>query len=143
MKARGLIIIIFVLLVLGITKPVEANTGIGFILGEPTGLSVRIDRFPVLGIAWSLDDYFHLHCDYWIRSRRVNRSVYSFWGFGWKMTLDKNEGKNFSLGMRVPIGLRYFPYRRIEIFFEIVPGMRVFPNTSFDFDVGIGIRFIL
>ena len=143
MKIRILSIILFVLLILGVVNPVGANTGIGFILGEPTGLSLRIDKFPVLGIAWSLDNYFHLHCDYWITSRHIKRGLYWFWGFGGKMTLDKYEGKNFALGMRVPIGLRYFPSKRIEIFFELVPGIRVFPNTTTDFDVGIGMRFIL
>ncbi|MEN8154196.1 MAG: hypothetical protein ABFR75_09235 [Acidobacteriota bacterium] len=143
MKIKILPVILFVILILGITKPVGSNTGIGFILGEPTGMSLRIDKFPVLGIAWSLDNYFHLHCDYWIKSRRLKRSVYWFWGFGGKMTLYKYNDKNFTLGMRVPIGLRYFPARRIEIFCEIVPGMRIYPSTAIDFDLGIGMRFIL
>jgi len=143
MKARIFIIVLLIVWVLSIANPIRADIGVGFILGEPTGFSLRIDGFPVLGIAWSLDDYFHLHCDYWINSRYIKRGVYWYWGFGGKVTSDKYKGNSFSMGMRVPIGLRYFPARRIEIFLEIAPGMRVYPNTASDFDIGIGMRFIL
>jgi hypothetical protein len=139
MKTCG-ILLVFLLLA---TAHLPASTGIGFIMGEPTGLSLKFDNFPVMGIAWSLNDYLHIHMDYWFNSRRFQRSLYWYWGFGGKVIFQKYKDKDFGLGLRVPIGIRYFPARSIEIFFELAPGMKVYPRTEVDVDAGIGIRFIL
>ena len=138
-KMWGLILIILFLAV----NTMPASTSIGFILGEPTGLSLKFDNFPVLGIAWSLDDYLHVHIDYWFSSRRFQRALYWYWGFGGKVIFQKYKDKDFGLGLRMPLGIRYFPARRVEIFFELAPGMKVYPKTEVDIDAGIGIRFIL
>lgn len=143
MKTAILISIILFIFTFIFLEPVESSTGIGFIIGEPTGLSLRIDRFPVIGIAWSINNYFHLHCDYWLITPHIKRGLYWFWGFGGKMTSNKTDSNNLTLGMRVPIGLRYFPSKKIEVFFEVAPGLRVFPDTASDFDIGLGMRFIL
>ena len=135
----GLVLVILFLL----APTMSASTGIGFILGEPTGLSLKFDNFPVLGIAWSLNDYLHIHMDYWVSSRRFQRALYWYWGFGGKVIFQKYKDKDFGLGLRVPLGLRFFPARKIELFIELAPGMKVYPKTEVDIDAGIGIRFIL
>jgi len=143
MKIRVFISIIIFIFVLFLFKPVKASTGIGFILGEPTGLSLRIDNFPVIGVAWSLNNYFHIHCDYWIKTPHIKKGLFWYWGFGGKITSNIQSGNNLSFGMRVPLGLRYYPSKRIEIFFEIAPGLIIIPETASDFDIGLGMRFIL
>jgi len=47
-----------------------------------------------------------------------------------------------AFGLRVPVGLSFFFDRvPIELFLEIDPGIRLFPDTSADVDGGIGVRF--
>lgn len=142
MNKMKITLLILILPVLILPFSARASTGIGIIVGEPTGLSIKINNFPVLGIAWSLDDYIHLHCDYWLKSGKLERSLYWFFGVGVKVVIkDKKEDDNFGMGMRIPLGLRYFLARRVELFGELAPGLMVLPGTDFNIDAGIGLRF--
>ncbi len=144
MNRNILVVMLVGVLVMGMCLHLRARTGVGIIVGEPTGLSIKIGHFPVIGIAWSWDDYFHLHIDYWLKSARLDRSLYWFFGFGAKVSVhQKNQGDDgdVGLGLRVPLGLSYFFSRRFEVFGEVAPGMKLIPGTEFDIDGGIGIRF--
>ncbi|MBN1523882.1 MAG: DUF3996 domain-containing protein [Spirochaetales bacterium] len=146
MKRILLLAAILVFICLGTAS---ADMGIGAILGEPTGLSFRIGQFPVLGAAWSFRDYIHLHADFWILDFTVYAPVDLYVGVGGKVKIfvsesktTENQGSSFSVGVRVPVGIQYFPIPEIELFLEITPGISLFPVTSFDADAGIGIRYI-
>lgn len=141
MRNKTKTIIATLFLLTSVTITVSASTGIGIIIGEPTGLSLKFNNFPVLGIAWSMDDYLHIHCDYWVKISRLDRSIYSFWGFGAKLIIHSQKNEKLGMGIRIPLGLRFFISRKVEIFTELVPGMKVIPETKFDIDAGIGIRF--
>jgi hypothetical protein len=53
------------------------------------------------------------------------------------------DGK-VGFGVRVPLGARWvFRGTPLEAFVELVPGLRLFPDTSFDFGGGLGIRWFL
>ena len=120
----------------------EASTAVGVIVGEPTGISLKFGNFPVIGIAWSLDDYFHFHCDYWVKNPHLKNSLDWYWGAGVKITGSKKPGDDrIVLGFRLPLGIQYFFSKRWEIFVEIAPGMLIIPKTDFDFDGGIGVRY--
>ncbi len=146
MELKKLVIVAcLIFIIVGGAGRLDAWTGIGIIVGEPTGISFRINNFPVLGIAWSVfDNYFHFHCDYWLANSKLDRSLYGYYGLGVKLTgNEKGAGDDLQLGVRVPLGLRYNLTRRVELFAEVVPGMRVISDTEFDIDGGIGIRFFL
>ena len=117
--------------------------GIGVILGEPTGLSLRIGNFPILGIAWSLDNYFHFHMDWWIYSGKLAGPLDWYFGIGGKLSVfDANkQGGAIGLGIRVPFGIDWFIIKPLEFFAEIVPGLALVPATGFDIDGAIGLRF--
>jgi hypothetical protein len=143
---KNIVLLVFVIFMLaGSMNLLEARTGIGVIIGEPTGISIRIGNFPVLGIAWSIfDNYFHLHCDYWLANKKLDRSLYGYYGLGVKLTgNEKGADDDMQLGARVPFGLRYYVAPKVELFAEVVPGMRVIPDTDFDIDGSIGVRFYL
>ena len=46
------------------------------------------------------------------------------------------------LGIRIPVGIEYlFGNVPLGAFFELVPILNLRPDTEFDFEAGIGIRF--
>ena len=122
----------------------QGGTGVGVVLGEPTGVTARFMRggnnFQVHG-AWSFsgDGALQLNGDY-LRSGRIDSEpmVPFYFGLG---VMVKFASKS-ELGLRVPLGLNYFfkgdPF---EVFGEIVPIFRLIPNTSFKLGGGIGIRY--
>jgi hypothetical protein len=127
----------------------QGGFGAGIILGEPTGISLKYRNF-ASGIAWSLEDYLHLHCDYWIhRDALLKGPLYWYAGAGLKLMLfddDDRHGRDddydpLGLGVRAPLGLQFFPLPELEIFAEIVPGISLFPDTAFDLEGGVGARW--
>jgi hypothetical protein len=127
----------------------EGGTGLGIMLGEPTGISFKTwisDRSAIdAGAAWSFtgEGAFHFHADYlWhnfslIRIPEGKMPLYL--GLGGRM---KVHGDDFYLGARIPIGLAYiFAEDRLDVFLETVPIMNLIPATEFDFNAAVGIRF--
>jgi hypothetical protein len=104
---------------------VQAGTGIGIIIGEPTGLSLKINNFPVLGIAWSFSERIHVNCDYWAVNDYLSGPMRWYLGLGGKFEFSDNY---FGAGLRVPIGLRFFIAGPLEIFGEVVPTFNRIPN---------------
>lgn len=144
MRAKCLIVIVLIIMAVGQPGQLSAATGLGIIIGEPTGLSIKINNFPVMGIGWSWNDYFHFHIDYWVKNSRLEPSLYWFFGVGAKITTGQKDGGDngdIGLGIRFPLGLRYFFSRNFELFGELAPGMKLLPGTDFEINGGIGVRF--
>ncbi|MGD9873426.1 MAG: hypothetical protein AB7T27_04065 [Kiritimatiellia bacterium] len=142
---------------------VQAQTpdglGIGIIIGEPTGLSIKKwlggDRAVDAGIAWSFseNDSLHLHADYlWHRfdilgtAGSANR-VPLYFGLGGRVKLkEENDGRGRNdadalVGLRVPFGISYlFKEVPADVFAEIVPILDVAPDTDFEMNAAIGAR---
>jgi hypothetical protein len=120
---------------------------LGIIVGEPTGISFKYDSFPILGVAWSFEDYFHVHVDFWFLNPVLADSVSWFLGMGGKVKLyfdrerQQEEHSEFGLGLRVPVGVQYIFETHFELFLEVAPGIDLFPATDFDIDFGIGFRY--
>lgn len=145
---RVLFILIFILVAsFLITPELQAGTGFGVIVGAPTGLSVRIDNFPVIGIAWNMlsaDSFFHTHVDYWIINDDFVDPLKWYLGVGGKLKIwpgTKPEKSPVGLSVRIPVGVQWYPDGDIEIFAEVAPGLQVIPASRFDFDFAVGIRF--
>ena len=132
-----------------------ADVGLGVIVGEPTGLSLSLENRLAFGAAWSFRNYVHFHGDYlFIREglpeleSEFSKPVGWYLGLGGKVRLfTRDEDKNNSadsavgLGVRVPVGLTFYPTPDLELFLELVPGIALFPDTELDADAGIGIRY--
>ncbi len=128
--------------------------GVGFILGEPTGLSViyrQDERIAFVGgLAWSVDsDSLHIHADYQInlvdlKDPNAPFSRFPFYaGIGARLqTVEILKQTKFSVGFRVPFGLSILPADKpFDGFLEIVPVMNLVPSTTLDLEGGIGARF--
>lgn len=138
--------------------------GLGVLIGEPTGISVKAwigaDRAIDGGVAWSFADngYFHLHGDLLFHKMDLipvskGRLPLYFgpglrfrsWGNDghWrKGRYDEDGNGHVDLGIRFPVGLAYlFDGAPVDVFLEVAPTLDLVPATSLDVDGGIGARY--
>lgn len=126
----------------------DQDLGLGFMVGEPTGISFKkwvgstaaIDG----AVAWSFSgqDSLHLHADYlvhnfdMIKVERGRLPVY--FGLGARLKLEDRT----KFGVRIPIGVCYlFEKATLDVFFELVPIFDLVPDTGFGISGSIGIRY--
>ena len=128
----------------------ERNFGLGVIAGEPTGITGKymLDDNSAIdgGVGWetSGDNEFHIYADYLfhfyhlIEPKTGKLPVYVGGGLRWV----KREKRDNKFGMRIPVGLEYrFAGGSLGAFAELVPVLNLKPDTDFDLEGGIGIRF--
>ena len=129
------------------------NVGLGIMLGEPTGFSVKVWRDLNTavdgGIAWSLTDekHFNVHTDMLWHNWDVLNDAFEldtagtlplYYGVGGRL---KSEDDT-RIGIRFVVGSAFeFSNAPFDIFFEIVPVMDIVPKTELDLNVAIGSRF--
>lgn len=135
----------------GTASAQEKNVGLGFIIGEPTGIDVKINLTKIhaleFALAWSLSDENDLHIqgDYlWHKYDviKLNNSdeMPLFFGIGGRIIL--REDVDDVVGVRFPVGLDYiFANYPFDIFVEIVPILDLAPDTDFDLEGALGARF--
>jgi len=128
----------------------DGGTGIGIIVGEPAGLSVKTwisGRSAIdAGLAWSFySGSSQVHADYlWhnfmlFRIKEGKGKLPLYMGLGGRI---KVSDKDVLIGVRVPIGLTYiFPGDRLDVFLEAAPVLNLIPGTGFDLNAGTGIRY--
>jgi len=124
--------------------------GLGVIIGEPTGLSMKdwlsyntaIDA----GVAWSFagPGSFHLHADYLIHNFDVIHTegtrIPLYYGIGGRFKAEDNG--NARLGIRGVVGLDFFISNSpLDAFLEIAPVMDIAPTTVLTANGGFGFRF--
>jgi hypothetical protein len=127
------------------------HAGIGFIIGEPTGLDAKFfmnnEHALEFGLAWSLsgENELHLQGDYlWHRYGLFKLDnadeMPLFFGVGGRIILV--EDLDDVIGIRFPVGLAYmFNSYPFDIFAEIVPILDLTPDSDFDLEGAIGARF--
>jgi len=128
------------------------DLGIGFMVGEPTGLSLKSwtgggNAFDI-GLAWSLGRYdaINIHADYlWhnyeVFSEADSGTLPLYYGIGGRVVFAENDAV---IGARVPVGINYlFDDAPIGLFLEVAPIFNIAPSTDFDVDGGVGVRFYL
>ncbi|MFP4373848.1 MAG: hypothetical protein ACLFPO_05945 [Spirochaetaceae bacterium] len=122
--------------------------GVGVLLGEPTGVSAKARLGPTAAVdaaaAWSFVDEgsFYFHADYLMHFNDVFTvdpgELPLYVGVGGMVSLRDDP----LLGLRIPVGLAYeFETVPLDVFFEVAPGMGIFPETSLEFGGGLGIRY--
>ena len=124
--------------------------GLGIIVGEPTGVSIKYqmnEKNAIDGaVAWSLsgDNDLHLHGDYlmhWYDIITVSKGQLPLYaGLGARVLFRENRDNH--IGLRIPVGLAYlFAGSPFDAFVEIVPVLDFAPDTDFDLEGAIGGRF--
>jgi hypothetical protein len=138
----------------------QEGLGVGIIVGEPTGVSVKTwinDKNAVdAAVAWSFseNDSFQFHADYLFHNHtlvKIDDATGTFpvyIGLGGRLKLkEENKGKGRNdddalLGIRVPFGISYlFADAPVELFVEIVPILDIVPDSDVDLNAAIGARF--
>lgn len=133
-----------------------SGLGLGVIVGEPTGLSLKawiggggaVD----VAAAWSFEgrDYLRFHVDYLRHFSPIEISSGSlplYYGIGGRIGILENGYRgaaddDIRLGLRIPFGITYlFGRAPLDIFLEIAPVVDLIPSTDVDLDGGVGIRF--
>lgn len=126
----------------------QGTFGLGIIVGEPTGVSAKLwmsERSAIdAAAAWSFSDEaaltlvadYLLHNFDLINVEKGQLPVY--FGVGGRVKFE-SESK---VGIRIPVGLAYiFDGMPLDVFFEIVPLLDLVPDTEFDVNASIGIRY--
>jgi hypothetical protein len=125
---------------------------LGAYLGQPSGISAKYwinGRNSIDGVAaWNFgaagSGNLVLAADYlfnYIDMVKIETETFPLYvGAGAIMSIDMGGG--ISLGARVPLGAFYlFREVPLEISLEVVPGLYLFPATSFSMMGGIGVRY--
>ena len=123
---------------------------LGIILGEPSGISAKtwFDGNTALdgAVSWSLKgehkNDLYLHADFLWHDFNVvllNGILPFYYGIGGRVILANDT----RFGARVPAGISwYLSGVPLDLFFELAAVVDIIPNTDFDINGGIGIRFI-
>ncbi len=132
-------------------KAQDKGLGVGVIIGQPTGFSVKswVNQINALefGLGFSFsknDSHVHIHADYLWHSFDAIKSTEKFvlyYGPGLKLkTGSKND--NAVLGIRGVIGLAWMASKvPIDVFLEVAPVLNFVPGTGFNIDAGFGARY--
>ncbi len=136
----------------------DRGTGVGVIVGEPTGISLKQWLTPTTALdaamAWSFDrnTSVQLHGNYLIHDYNVVNLRPGRWpvyyGIGGRVKFDdeRRRGdrtrKNTRMGIRFPVGVAHlFDDLPLDAFIEAVPVLDVAPSTSFTLNAAIGVRY--
>ncbi|OGR81769.1 MAG: hypothetical protein A2X32_09820 [Elusimicrobia bacterium GWC2_64_44] len=122
---------------------------LGVIVGEPTGLSGKMDLAGGgamdAALAWSTtgEDKLSFHADRLWYKRDVfspkEGSLPVYYGVGGSIKLEDKS----RLGARFPVGLQYFfKDVRFTAFLELAPIMDLLPDTEFRLSAAAGFRII-
>ncbi len=136
----------------------DSGLGIGVIVGEPTGISLKkwtsantaIDG----AVAWAFDRNasVQLHGDFLIHNFNLLKTDVGrlpvYYGVGGRVKFDdeRRRGRDTEhhtrVGVRVPLGMAYlFDSAPVDVFLEIVPILDLAPSTDFGLNAAIGARY--
>jgi hypothetical protein len=140
------------------------SKAIGFILGSPTAIVGQLQSNDKnsyqLGLAFSVDDAFLLYGDYLFHypgaiktTEPFVNSLVPYFGLGGVIAITTDDRRNddgyfgkddgsFGMGVRVPFGIEWKGKNPpLRVFFEIAPGISIFPETEADFMGGLGLKY--
>ena len=143
----------FILLIALAHTPVHAQSkgvGVGPILGEPTGLSTKvwISEHNALTGHWFFwnDGSPQIQPDYLIHrdlTEEIDQDlcgcIYLNYVIGGRVRDDTSDNR---LSARVPLGTTYASGKSsLDVFIEIVSMLDFAPETAFDLNAAVGVRF--
>jgi hypothetical protein len=139
----------------------DHDFGLGFMVGEPTGISAKLWTSSVnafdFGLGWSIGGdrigsykgYYnggsrvHFHMDYLWHSFEAIHSSERFplyYGIGGR--INSGAGYDASAAVRGVFGIAWLPHNTpIDVFLELVPSLQLTSSTGFGMDAAIGARY--
>lgn len=146
-KAKVLVIAIALAVVVAASG---FSLGLGLAYGlDPVGglpqnvmFSAKFDEFPfLLGLGFSLVDPVRIGvtADWWLTAGNLVGFVNYYIGPGVYAGLG---GRNFDIGLRIPVGLNAYPIPELELFLEVAPAIAFLPSfPNVGVQGAIGFRF--
>jgi hypothetical protein len=137
----------------------QDKLGLGVILGEPTGFSVKywLDEEHAIdgAAAWSFwdGDGFQLQGDYLWHNfdllenpGGVNGKLPVYFGVGARLKFRDGEGRHDDddtvFGIRAPFGISYlFDGEPFDLFAEVAPILDLAPDVELNVSLAVGMRF--
>ena len=124
------------------------NLGLGFIAGDPSGISGKIwlndqNALDLIAGFNVQEDWISLNADYvWhefsLFPVRVGQ-LPLYYGMGVWTAIAKHAP---ALGAHGVVGIEYlFPSAPLDVFLELGPGTSILPSTRFGMSGGLGMRF--
>ena len=124
--------------------------GIGVMAGDPSGITAKYMLDNTNGIdfavGWSTSgsNEYYFSSDYLfhiydvVQISKIVSPLY--WGGGVRYI--NREKRDNKFGLRIPVGIEFlFLNNRLGAFGELVPLLDFTPDTDFDVEFGIGVRF--
>jgi len=150
MQSLRTVIAFVILFLIYSTSTLGSSFDAGIIVGDPTGLSIKgwLNDAHAYDVAasWSSGrkDKRYIHGDYlrhdYTLINVTNGDLPVYYGLGARI-LDENDKKT-KAGIRIPVGLDYLMYKLpLSLFVEIVPRLDLTPDTDFEIDAAVGIRY--
>jgi hypothetical protein len=154
MRRIGILAALLVAFAAGSATAQGNGVGLGVIIGEPTGLSMKFWQSRTtavdLAAAWSFadDDAFHLHGDVLFHKFgliKVDKGrLPLYFGIGGRVKfLDEGNDDDVSVGIRIPVGLAYLfgGGTPLDIFVEVVPILDLTPDSDVTLNASFGLRY--
>ena len=150
------VIVGLLMAVLPLTASAE-TFGIGAMVGSPTGITGKLwldqERAVDIAAEWrtSGDNEFYLHANYLIhaplkmKENKLKGTTQYYYGAGgyYQERHHKKWADEDVFALRLPVGISHQPkVAPIELFAEIVPVLEVSPDSDFDLDIGVGVRYL-
>lgn len=128
----------------------DKRFGVGFIIGDPTGLSFKkwISNTEAIdvAVAWSLKEKekFTVQVDFLRHNFKEinidNGEMPFFYGLGSRIEIESDNKSKF--GIRGVGGIEYiFQTVPVEVFFEVGPVLELVPKTDISLTGGVGVRY--
>lgn len=128
--------------------------GLGIIVGEPTGVSAKAwlsgNTAVDAAAGWSArHEYVHVHADFLLHNFGLFAvdpgDLPLYYGIGGRLVLaggDHDHNDEITIGLRVPVGVSYlFDTAPFDLFLEVVPLLNLLPETAFDMNGAVGVRY--
>lgn len=123
----------------------QGGTGLGIIIGNPTGISLKVwpggNMAFDAAAAWSFSGkgYLQVHGDFLFHNYNLLDPQFPvYYGVGAVVGISSD----IVLGARVPVGITHlFSGAPLDVFLEVVPRLNLIPNTNFNVDAAIGVRY--
>ncbi|MBK8196017.1 MAG: hypothetical protein IPK76_23540 [Lewinellaceae bacterium] len=132
------------------------NVGLGFQVGDPTGLNLHFRNGPGamrtdILFAWDLGnddhDFFFVNVHGLWFKRLATKEAFNFYygpgafvGFRERNRKKDNNDNDVVVGFSGNFGLNY-EFSRFDIFLQITPRLAILPGTDFEAGGGLGMRF--
>jgi len=147
-------IIVLLLTAASANARIQDDFGIGVIIGEPTGLSLKYwidEEIAVDGaLAWSYaeNNSLQLHSDYLVHNYDLleDNQLPVYYGIGARLKFKDDDGRGRNenhdmFGIRFPLGITYlFDDEPLDLFFEVVPVLDLSPEVDLDINAALGLR---